>query len=97
MVLDLDSNFSAVECGAMRTNVCLTLPDDLVNRLDALAQERSMPRSYVAQELLQAALSASRERERAAPPGRPSSKAARAHLREHARLSGFQPAEDSDG
>ena len=80
----------------MRTNVCITLPDDLVNRLDALAQERSMPRSYVAQELLQAALAASRERERAAPPGRPSSKAARAHLRAHARLSGFTTEDDPE-
>ncbi len=38
---------------AMRTNVCLTLPDDLATWLDNYAAARHLPRSYAAQELLE--------------------------------------------
>jgi len=77
-----------------RENCCLTLPTNLVAQLDALAEERALPRSYIAQQLLEEALAASRAQQSATPPGRPSSKAAREHLRRHARLSGFLPADE---
>ena len=37
----------------MRTNVCLTLPNDLAAWLDRYAEARHLPRSYAAQELLE--------------------------------------------
>jgi predicted transcriptional regulator len=37
----------------MRTNICLTLPNDLAAWLDRYAEARHLPRSYAAQELLE--------------------------------------------
>jgi metal-responsive CopG/Arc/MetJ family transcriptional regulator len=45
-----------------RRNVCVTLPDALADQLDAHAQSRSLPRSYLVQELLERGLTTGRER-----------------------------------
>jgi hypothetical protein len=45
-----------------RRNVCLTLPEALADKLDAHADQRQIPRSYAAQELLERGLAAGRER-----------------------------------
>jgi hypothetical protein len=67
---------------AMRTDVCLTLPDALRSDLDDYARLRGLPRSYAAQELLEQALATARPRV-----------AVGAHLAEHQRL-GFPAASD---
>jgi hypothetical protein len=45
----------------MRNNVTLTLPDTTLAALDGYARERSLPRSYAAQELLDRQLSGGRD------------------------------------
>ncbi len=78
-----------------RKSVCVSLPDTMLDLIDAESRTRQQPRSYIVQAMLERAMAAGRatlqDIEHASRSG---SAAAAAHLREHRRLSGMRPPQE---